>query len=371
MNVFLVIASLMAAIATAAVVWPLLRSHRRLEGGLAALLMLGLSAGLYPLWSNWNWNTPPIVAEAGAANAGPDVGPMVAKLEKHLQEAPEDTKGWVMMGRSYLELQRFDDAVTAFEHAKQLDAKNIDAKLGLGEALSMRSGSQITPEAAKLFEEAMTLEPQNPRALLYGGFAAAVRGDVSLARTRWQTLKASHPPPELEKMLDARLAELASMPGGVAGSASANTNANTNASATEAATGVSAGDANAGGVAGAGVRAGAGAEARVNISIAPALKNRLKDGALLFVFARNPGGGGPPLAAKRLTVAQIGTEVTLTAADSMMPGRAITAGQQVQVMARVSFSGQPTPVAGDLYGELNYNVGVDKTRELVIDRIAE
>ena len=211
----------------------------------------------------------------------------------------------------------------------------------------MRSGSQITPEAAKLFEEAMTLEPQNPRALLYGGFAAAVRGDVSLARTRWQTLKASHPPPDLEKMLDARLGELASMPGGAPGAAKS-------ASASEAPASTS-----------------AVAEARVNISISPALKNRLKNGALLFVFARNPGGGGPPLAAKRLTIADIGTEVTLTAADSMMPGRAIAAGQQVQVMARVSFSGQPTPVAGDLYGELNYIVGVDKIRELVIDRIAE
>jgi len=360
MNVFLVIASLMAAIAAAAVVWPLIRSHRRLEGGIAALLMLGLSAGLYPLWSNWNWNAAPVVAEAGpsnagGANSGPDVSAMVAKLEKHLQEVPDDTKGWVMMGRSYLELQRFDDAVTAFGHAKQLDAKNVDAKLGLGEALSMRSGSQITPEAAKLFEEAMTLEPQNPRALLYGGFAAAVRGDVSLARTRWQTLKASHPPADLEKMLDARLAELASMPGGAPGAAkSASADAPANASASEAPASTS-----------------AVAEARVNISISPALKNRLKNGALLFVFARNPGGGGPPLAAKRLTIADIGTEVTLTAADSMMPGRAIAAGQQVQVMARVSFSGQPTPVAGDLYGELNYNVGVDKIRELVIDRIAE
>lgn len=352
MNVFLVIASLMAAIAAAAVVWPLIRSHQRLEGGIAALLMLALSAGLYPLWSNWNWNAAPVVAEAGpsnagSANSGPDVSAMVAKLEKHLQEVPDDTKGWVMMGRSYLELQRFDDAVTAFGHAKQLDAKNIDAKLGLGEALSMRSGSQITPEAAKLFEEAMTLEPQNPRALLYGGFAAAVRGDVSLARTRWQTLKASHPPPDLEKMLDARLGELASMPGGAPGAAKS-------ASASEAPASTS-----------------AVAEARVNISISPALKNRLKNGALLFVFARNPGGGGPPLAAKRLTIADIDTEVTLTAADSMMPGRAIAAGQQVQVMARVSFSGQPTPVAGDLYGELNYIVGVDKIRELVIDRIAE
>jgi hypothetical protein len=37
----------------------------------------------------------------------------------------------------------------------------------------------------------------------------------------------------------------------------------------------------------------------------------------------------------------------------------------------VSFSGQPVPSAGDLYGELSYDVGHDGARNLVIDRVAE
>jgi len=101
------------------------------------------------------------------------------------------------------------------------------------------------------------------------------------------------------------------------------------------------------------------------------LKSRLKPEAPLFVFARDPGSQGPPLAAKRLTSAAIGTQVQLSAADSMMPGRVLVSGRRVSITARVSFSGQPTPAAGDLYGELGYDVGHDGALDLVIDRVAD
>ena len=77
------------------------------------------------------------------------------------------------------------------------------------------------------------------------------------------------------------------------------------------------------------------------------------------------------LAAKRLTSAALGTQIHLSSADSMMPGRVLVAGHRVSITARVSFSGQPLPAAGDLYGELTYDVGHDGTRDLIIDRIAE
>jgi hypothetical protein len=61
----------------------------------------------------------------------------------------------------------------------------------------------------------------------------------------------------------------------------------------------------------------------------------------------------------------------LSAGDSMLPGHALASGQRVSITARVSFSGQPVPSAGDLYGELSYDVGHDGVRNLVIDRVAE
>jgi cytochrome c-type biogenesis protein CcmH len=248
-----------------------------------------------------------------------------------------------------------DDAIVAYDHAHRLDAGNAEAALGLGEAMSLRAGGNITPEAAKLFEQALSIEPGNPKALLYGGFAAAARGDVAAARNRWLALKEMHPPAQIEQLLDARIAEL--------GPAEAGNSPVRNATA---------GNATAGGAAGnSPEQAASDADVSVNIRIAPAIKARLTREAPLFVFAREPGGKGPPLAAKRLTSAAIGTQIHLSAADSMIPGRALTKGSRVSITARVSFSGQPLPAAGDLYGELTYDVGHDGTRDLLIDRVAD
>jgi cytochrome c-type biogenesis protein CcmH len=346
MHTFLVIAAVMAAIAAGAVAIPLLRDRQsRIAGAFAAVIVIGVSAGLYPLWSNWDWSAP---APSEAA-AGPDVAAMVAKLEKHLRDVPDDLPGWLMLGRSYLALNRLDDAIVAYDHAHRLDAKSAEAAVGLGEAMSMQAGGQITPAASQLFEDALSLEPGNPKALLYGGFAAAARGDRPLARARWQALVDLNPPPQIAEMLNARIAELG-LPEGATGASGTN--------ASPGGTSTSASDSNGAGV-------------TVNISIAPALKARLASEAPLFVFAREPGSQGPPLAAKRLTSSAIGTQVHLSAADSMMPGHVLAAGQHLSVTARVSFSGQPVPSAGDLYGELSYDVGRDGVRNLVIDRVAE
>jgi cytochrome c-type biogenesis protein CcmH len=343
MSSFLITAAFMAAIAAAVVAVPLIRDKKnRLVGAVAALAMAGAAAGLYPLWSNWDWHAP---AQAQAMTPAPEVVAMVAKLETHLREDPSDLAGWLMLGRSYLALQRMDDAVNAYDRAHRLDAKSVEASLGLGEAISLRAGGQISPPAMQLFEDALNLAPNNPKALLYGGFAAATRGDNALARSRWQALKELHPPPQIEQMLDARIASLGPAAESGTNALAAGTSASSEGSAAPLVT--------------------------VNIHIAPALKSRLKPETPLFVFAREPDAKGPPLAAKRLTSDAIGTQVLLSAADSMMPGRVLVTGQRVSVTARVSFSGRPVPATGDLYGELSYEVGHDGPLDLIIDRVAE
>jgi cytochrome c-type biogenesis protein CcmH len=346
MTSFVVVAALMAALAAAAVAVPLLRHRQsRLVGAAAGVLVVAAAAGLYPMWSNWNWHS-----SAQNPAAGPDVAAMVAKLETHLREDPNDLKGWLMLGRSYIALERLDDAIVAYDHSHRLDAGNAEAALGLGEAMSLRAGGNITPEAAKLFEEALGLEPASPKALLYGGFAAAARGDIATARSRWLALKEMHPPAQIEQLLDARIAELGPAAAG---------NSPQQPGISGEQTGIPPG------------QAASDAEVSVNIRIAPAIKARLIREVPLFVFAREQGVQGPPLAAKRLTSAAIGTQIHLSAADSMMPGRVLTKGRRVSVTARVSFSGQPLPATGDLYGELTYDVGQDGTRDLLIDRIAD
>ena len=330
---FIAIAALMTICAAAALAWPLLRDRGTRRAGIAtAIIVLAAAAGLYPLWSNWDWHIEP---PAAAKTSSPEIAAMVTKLETHLHDQPDDMKGWLMLGRSYLTLERREDAVVAYDHAERLgDGKNLEAILGLGEALSLRAGGDITPQVAKLFEAGVALAPDDARALLYSGFAAAVRGDAALARSRWLAVKAQNPPPPVVQMIDQRIAELGPETGATATAAPS-----------------------------------AAAEATVRLAISPALKSRLRADAPLFVFARAPGGPGPPLAVKRLGIDAIGTQIQLSSADSMTPGRTLTVGQDVTITARVSFGGGPLPASGDLYGELTYRVGRDTVRELIIDKV--
>lgn len=339
MTSFIAIAACMALLAATVIAWPLLRNgHNRWVPLASTLSLLLLSAFLYTRWSTWDWSglkqMPP---------EGPDVQAMVGKLESRLATNPDDLAGWLMLGRSYLTLERFDDAIAAYDHAIKLGGgKDAEAALGMGEAISMRANGQIIPPAAQLFETALQLAPQNPKALLFGGFTAANRGDKALARSRWETLKAMNPPPQLVQMLDARIAALDGMPAAPTTDATA-----------------------------AGSNSSAAAEANVTIRIAPALTGRAKPDAILFVFASEPGVRGPPLAAKRLRVSDIGAPMKLSAADAMIASRTLHAGQKVNITARISFSGQPTATAGDLYGELTYDIGKDSARELIIDRVTQ
>jgi cytochrome c-type biogenesis protein CcmH len=107
---------------------------------------------------------------------------------------------------------------------------------------------------------------------------------------------------------------------------------------------------------------------RINVMLAPNLAQSASGSSPLFVFVRDPQRPGPPLAVKRLD-SHFPQTVELSALDSMMPGRAIAAGQKVQVVARISRSGNPVGASGDPFGESAYMVGRDGLINIVIDRV--
>jgi hypothetical protein len=53
----------------------------------------------------------------------------------------------------------------------------------------------------------------------------------------------------------------------------------------------------------------------------------------------------------------------------MVPGRAIVAGQKVQVVARIARSGNPVGASGDPIGESAYQVGRDGLVNIIIDHV--
>ena len=72
--------------------------------------------------------------------------------------------------------------------------------------------------------------------------------------------------------------------------------------------------------------------------------------ATVFVIARDPAQPSPPIAVTRRLLSELPGIVELGDADSMIPGRTLSAFPEVEVIARVSLSGQPVAQSGDWFG---------------------
>lgn len=83
------------------------------------------------------------------------------------------------------------------------------------------------------------------------------------------------------------------------------------------------------------------------VSIAEPLQRTLKKTDTVFVFARAPGGG-PPLAVERFKATALPAKFRLDDSDSMVPGRNLSSASKVQLVARLSASGNAIRQPGDI-----------------------
>lgn len=335
MSAFILWAALLTAAVASLVVVPLVRK-READGRapFAAIVAVAVLAGggtaLYARLSNWSWKAP-------SAADTPET--MVAQLARRLERSPDDLDGWLKLARSYLVLQQYPLAARAYQRADRLaGGRNADALTGLAEALALGDESELDGRAGRLLEQALAIDPRSPKALYYGALTALRRGDLPVARGRFASLLELDPPdnikPLLRRQIDSIDAQIRS------GSA---------ATPQEA--------------------AAAQVRLRVKVSVSPTLHAKIDASAPLFVIVREPGVRGPPLAVKRLA-SRFPQSVELTPADSMLAGRSFSAGQAVEVLARIARSGNPVGATGDPFGLITTRVGENLALDLIIDRIS-
>ena len=342
MTLFVSICAFLAAAAVALLAWPLLRSRPGGDPSRASVAATVVAA-LMPLagfavyfWnSNWSWDP----ARQAAPAAASDLQQMIAQLQARLAQQPDDIEGWRLLGRSAIVLGDFAIARQAFGEAfTRTKGQDADAVVGYAESILMADEREIDGQAGQLIEQALALDPDNARALWYGGIIAYRRGDMPLARQRWVELQNHDLPPDLRQVVAERLAELGAGEGA------------------PQATGATA------------PQEAASGAIRLSIDIAQALSGRARQGAALFVIARR-GEGGPPLAVVRRSVGTWPVSVTVSDADAMLPGTSLSGGGPLRIVARISGGGQPTASSGDLYGEVSYDFAATGPVSVTIDRI--
>ena len=281
-----------------------------------------------------------------------EIDGMAAKLAERLQREPDNAEGWAMLARTYYALNRYNDAVPAFERATTLLPNDAGLLADYADAVGAAEGG-LHGKAAALIARALAVDPTHWKALALAGTVAFERKEYGKAADYWEKTKANVPPNSpLASSIDSSIAEarqLAGLPS-AAGSAPAQiAAAGPRESATKGGVAPPSSAASASTVANA-QAAATHASVAGTVSIAPALAAKVAPTDTVFIFARAAEGPKMPLAILRKQVRDLPVTFTLDDSMAMAPNFALSKFSSVVVGARVSKSGNAAPQAGDLEG---------------------
>ncbi len=304
--------ALLAVLMTLATVVVLTIGLRRGASRVALAVMLlvpVLVAGMYALVGTPRALDP-------VERATPDsLDEAIARLEGDLERDPRQPEGWLLLGRAYAELQRYTDARDALARAAKLmpedDAIQVEAAQASARAAPDR---RFDAAAVQALRDVIARNPEHQHARWYLGIAQRQAGDDAGAVETWTPLL-----PLLDGAAATALREQIGIARKAAGLPALDT-----ASA-----------ANAG---------------------APALQVRVRldgaatvpDDATVFVIARQPGGPPMPVAVQRHPVSALPLDIVLDDGDSPMPTQPLSALPEVELIARISRTGDASRADGDL-----------------------
>jgi cytochrome c-type biogenesis protein CcmH len=280
--------------------------------GLIVIFPLAVVA-IYFNVSSYNWEQQAQVATD--QQKLPSVDNMVNELSQRMNEEP-DLEGWILLGRSYASIGRYDDAVNAWNNAWILsEGQDPEVNIGYAEALIMADRRTLQTSAVDLLESALLAMPNDPRALWYGGLSAAARGQNELAAERFSLLLQAELPDNMRMVVQQQLAALGQeVP---EGTPAASSNITTIVA---------------------------------QIDISPELRATAAPNDLMFLIARDRDQPKPPVAVKRVRVGDFPVTIKLSDNDVMIPGKKIKNVINLELIARISKSNQAFEAPGDLYG---------------------
>jgi cytochrome c-type biogenesis protein CcmH len=231
---------------------------------------------------------------------------------------------------SFSQQSSFAQAVSAYERAIEIEGgRNGQTLADLGEAMLISEDPALIAQSSQLFEGAVKIAPDNQKVLFYAGMTALQRGENELAATRWERLLASSPPENIKEILRQQIAALRG----------------------EAPPAVESPPAN-------------DAVVTVSVSLGESATDAVPAAATVFIIARDPAQPSPPIAAVRRQVSELPADIAIGDSDAMIPGRVPSGFAQLEIVARVSMSGQPIAQSGDWFGQ--HVISIQESREVAV-----
>jgi cytochrome c-type biogenesis protein CcmH len=113
------------------------------------------------------------------------VDEMIARLVERLGRNPNDPEGWRMLGWSYFNTERFAQSATAYAKAIELNPQNAAYRSARGEALVRAADGRVTDESKAVFEQALKLDPKDPKGRFFIGLVKEQGGNKLAALDDW------------------------------------------------------------------------------------------------------------------------------------------------------------------------------------------
>ncbi len=341
---FLAIAIGLAVLAALLICAPLWRYRQPGQTGrslaLGGVLIVVLPLAVFALYvrvTTYPWDNPDLLT-APAPGSPQEVEQMVSQLAVRMLEEPT-LDGLAMLGRSYMTLQRYEEAVEVYHKAWEMtEGQNPNVSLAYAEALILADRDTIRTSAADLLDAVLVDMPDEPRALWYGGLSSLARGRAEEGQARWVRLLALPDlPDQLRLVVQQQLAAL-----------------NGEGGQQQPAQPTAAAD---------------GPRVDVTVELSDTLKAELTPTARLFVFLRR-GASPAPLAVTRVRPGSFPQTVQLSDDDVMIKSNSLSDPGTLTLVARLSLRGDATAAPGDLYGETTLDWNGDSANvSVVIDRV--
>jgi cytochrome c-type biogenesis protein CcmH len=319
MPLFIALSIALAIAVFALVLRPIWR-EKPLIAATIAIVFIGGSIGLYRLVGT------PEALYADNLKAPQSMADAVAMLERKMAEAPE-REGFVLLAEAYSKLEMTVKARDAWERALAMSTAEAPAQpselVAAAEARMLTNADRrFDARAVGYLERALKQDPQHQRARFFLGLALRQQGKAKDAAMMWEPLLAQLAPEQavtLRKEVDSARLEVGLPP---LPSPSKDDTASTDG---------------AGGI-------------RVTVALDPdfAARVRLRGDTSVFVIARMPDGPPMPVAVEKHPLSALPLQIVLDDSDSPMPTAKLSALKEVELVARLSESGNAIRQEGDV-----------------------
>lgn len=328
------------------------KGSRRLGYSMAAVLPAA-AFGLYFWLGSPAALTAIAEAQANGADAQMvkgehDVMKMIQQVEAKTQAEPENAEAWTLLARTYAAVEHWPEALGAFEKAYKLRPDVPAVMTGYAEAMAVAGGRSLEGKPMELVLAALEKDPDDIKGLELAGIGNFQKRNFAQAAYYFKRL-GKLLPPDLPYAQDIKAAydEAKRLSEG------ALTGLDNLANQGEDKT-----------------PASSGATIQGKLDVAPALKDKVSDKDVIFLFARG-SEGGPPAAAIRAPAAKLPLDFELNDSMAMNPENKLSRYKEVLLTARIAKSGDIKGAAGDLEGSLKAVKVGSSNVELVIDTVRQ